>query len=129
MKPGIWIESPRSFDDIMAALPELLKAEGFGIVSTIDMQATFKAKLGEERPPYTIIGACKPNLAFKAVQAHPEIGLALPCNIAIYVDAAGGSHVGVVDPVAMIADGDAVLQELADAVDPAMRRVLAALEA
>lgn len=128
MKPGIWIESPRSFDDIMAALPDLLKAEGFGIVSTIDMQATFKAKLGEERPPYTIIGACKPNLAFKAVQAHPEIGLALPCNIAVYVDDAGGRHVGVVDPVAMIADGDAVLQELADAVDPAMRRVLAALE-
>lgn len=73
-----------SFDDALAHTTEVLAGQGFGIVSTIDVQATMKKKIGKDMRPYTILGACNPGFAYQAVCHDPEIGLLLPCNVIVY---------------------------------------------
>jgi uncharacterized protein (DUF302 family) len=77
-----------AFDDAIARTTEALKAQGFGIISDIDVSATLKAKLGVERPPYRILGACAPGYALKALDFDPHIGALLPCNVVVRHDAA-----------------------------------------
>jgi uncharacterized protein (DUF302 family) len=94
----------------------VLKEQGFGIVTELDIRATFKAKLDRDFRKYAILGACNPNLAFRALSSEPQVGLLLPCNVIIYEDADGaGSTVSVVDPMGMLGDieGDE-LQAVAD---------------
>lgn len=104
-----------------------LKAEGFGVLTEIDLAATLRAKLGAEHRPYVILGACNPTLANRAVGIDAEIGLLLPCNVVLR-EVDGGTRVSMIDPQAMfgVMEGDA-LQSIADDAEARLRRALAAL--
>lgn len=91
----------RPFQDTVARARDLLAKEGFGILCEIDIQAKMKEKLGKDMPPYLILGACAPPLAWKTLGAVPDVGVFLPCNVCVYVDAAGKTVVSAIDPDTM----------------------------
>lgn len=116
------------FDEALDTVTEELGKEGFGVLTEIDVQATLKKKLGEDMPPYRILGACNPPLAHQAITAVPEIGLLLPCNVLVREDDEGKVHVSFMDPgsVLGLVDNPAV-EPLAAQVKEKLERVLAAL--
>jgi uncharacterized protein (DUF302 family) len=118
-----------SFDDARARVTEALKAEGFGILTEIDIKATLKAKLDKEFRKYVILGACNPHLAHRALEGELGIGLLLPCNVCVWEEE-GGSVVSMARPDAMfqVVKNDAV-QPVADEADARLRRALAQLTA
>lgn len=91
------------YDEAVEKTKEALKQQGFGVLSEIDMKEKLKEKLDVDFKRYVILGACNPPLAYKALQAEPEIGLLLPCNVIVYETDAGQSVVSAVDPSAMLA--------------------------
>jgi len=80
-----------------------LAAEGFGVLTEIDVQATLKAKLGVDRPPYLILGACNPSLAKRTLEADAGIGVFLPCNVTVFQGEDGATYVQAIKPAAMFA--------------------------
>ena len=90
------------FDEAIERVTQELAKEGFGILTEIDVQATLKAKLDKDMPPYRILGACNPSLAHQAIEAEPEMGLLLPCNALVREDEQGKVHVSFMDPVAVL---------------------------
>lgn len=91
---------PLPFDDAIAAAERALAGEGFGVISRIDIQATFKAKIGVDFRPYTILGACNPKLAHEALQLEDKVGTMLPCNVVVQEVGPGRTEVAAIDPVA-----------------------------
>ena len=90
-----------SFVDAVERVRAELKEEGFGVLCEIDVQATLKAKLGIDRDRYVILGACNPPLAHRALEAEPELGTLLPCNVVVYVQD-GETHVSAIDAERML---------------------------
>lgn len=90
-----------SYEDGIARTREALKAQGFGVLTEIDIKKTLDAKLGAKTRDYIILGACNPKLAHQALQAEPGIGLLLPCNVVVAANDDGDAVVSAIDPVAM----------------------------
>jgi len=126
---GIGIETQMSAAEADVAVRAALAAEGFGILTEIDVATTLKEKLGVDRTPYRILGACNPALANKALGVDEHIGLLLPCNVIVY-ETASGSNVEAMEPMIMsqLVDDDAMDSIAAEARE-GLVRALAALEA
>jgi uncharacterized protein (DUF302 family) len=112
-----------SFDQALTKTIAALKAEGFGILSDIDVQQAMKEKLGAEMPPYRILGACNPPLAHQALQAVPDIGLLLPCNVIVREESPERVVVGFLDPQIMVnLVAKPEVKSVADAAEQRLRR-------
>ena len=116
-----------SFDDVIARVVDALKAEGFGVLTEIDVAATLKKKIDVDFRPYRILGACNPQMAHKALSAEDKIGVMLPCNV-IVQQTENGVEVAAVDPVAsMQAVENPGLADIAGPVKAALTRVVESL--
>lgn len=127
MTPGIRRDLTDSYDEVLARIPEALKAEGFGVLTDIDIAATFKAKLGVDFRRYKILGACNPTLAHQALQTMLEVGVMLPCNVVVYERDDGGTTVIAIDPMQTMATQHEELASLAEDVRSRLTRVVAQL--
>jgi uncharacterized protein (DUF302 family) len=128
---GLRVELPLSYDQAVDRTASALKSQGFGVLTTIDVQQTLKEKLDRNFRKYMILGACNPPLADRALHAELEIGLLLPCNVIVYELAPGRSAVVAMAPIAAlgIVGENAELQAVATEADSRLRSALTTLEA
>jgi uncharacterized protein (DUF302 family) len=120
---GTWRALRISFEAAAERLPQALQAEGFGVITQIDLQQTFKAKLGADFRRYRIFGACNPAFAFKAVEVDPRAGLLLPCNVVLFERDDGTAELGIIDPVQQLNAPSGPLAELAHEIGARLTRV------
>ena len=127
---GTSIQMKTDLATALTRTTEALKAQGFGVLTEIDVQATMKAKLDVDFRPYRILGACNPRIAHRALTAAPQIGLFLPCNVTVEQLDAETVQVSIVDPMAMLsAFALPELKPLADEAQALLDQVAAALRA
>jgi uncharacterized protein (DUF302 family) len=116
------------FDEALAKIPEALKAEGFGVLTEIDVQATLKKKLDVDFRRYRILGACNPPFAHRALQHSLDVGMLLPCNVIVYEADDRNTVVSAVDPMqTMAAQGDPAMRPIAEQVRQKLQRVIDSL--
>lgn len=99
---GFNVNVKGTMEQVVKKVTEALQTEGFGILTEIDVQATLKKKLNIDRKPYLILGACNPGYAHQALDAEPDIGLLLPCNVVVREENDGSIDVGFMDPEAVL---------------------------
>lgn len=122
---------PMPYDQAMSAVEDAFKTEGFGILTHIDVQATFKEKLNEEFRPFSIIGVCNPSLSHRLLTAEPRIGLLLPCKVTVEAAEDGHSIVRVINPQNLVVMGigdDPEIAQVADEAEARIRRAVQTLE-
>jgi uncharacterized protein (DUF302 family) len=125
---GFNVSVPGTLQQVEERVRAELQKEGFGVLTEIDVSATLNKKLGVEHRPYRILGACNPMLANQAIQADPDIGMLLPCNVVVREEENGSITVGFMDPVAVLSLVDrAGIEILAAEVRGKLERVRAAL--
>jgi uncharacterized protein (DUF302 family) len=118
-----------SYDHALVRVTEALQAEGFGVLTEIDVKATLQAKLGVDFRRYKILGACNPPFAHQALQAELAIGVMLPCNVVVYEDDDHRAVVAAIDPTRTVATlGNPTLTELAEAIRGKLEAALSRLE-
>lgn len=127
---GLRVSLNVPYEDAVVRATDALKAQGFGVLTTIDVQQTLRAKLGREFRKYVILGACNPPLASRALDAEIEVGLLLPCNVIVYETGPSSSVVAAMDPMAAlgIVGGNVELNQVALEADERLRGALAALD-
>ncbi len=112
------------YDDVLAKVPEVLKSEGFGVLTRIDVKATLKEKIGVDFRRYQILGACNPKYAHHALSTEPSVGVLLPCSVAVWEEEDGRVTVNMVDPMQTIAASDPRFTGVAGEVKAALARAL-----
>lgn len=125
---GTWRELGMSFDVAVERLPQALQTEGFGVITQIDLQQTFQAKLGVGFRRYRIFGACNPAFALKAVETDPRAGLLLPCNVVLFERDDGRAMLGIIDPVQQLNAPDGPLGDIAIELGKRLARVAQQLD-
>lgn len=126
MEHGMWKTLEAPFDEAVAKLPEALAAQGFGVVSEVDLGGTLRAKIQQDVGRYRIFGACNPKLAHEALTRDRGIGIMLPCNVVLHDTAEGKTVLGVIDPVAAVG-ADPRFAEFAAMVRERLAAVMAAM--
>ena len=99
---GLTVRLNKNFDEALTQVTAALKAEGFGVLTEIDVKETLKKKLDVDFRPYKILGACNPPLAYRALSAAPEVGLLLPCNVTVSYVEDQVTEVAIIDPLSML---------------------------
>jgi uncharacterized protein (DUF302 family) len=126
---GLHVQLKQPYEVALERVKTALKAEGFGVLTEIDVQDTFKKKINQDFRRYVILGACNPPLAHRALSADLDVGLLLPCNVIVYEVDPGQSMVGLVNPVAMASIfTDPVFTEIATDAQRRFERIAAALK-
>jgi len=126
---GFNVSIDATMEEAEAKVREALMAEGFGVLTEIDVQKVMKAKLDHDRTGYKILGACNPQLAKEAIEAEPDIGLLLPCNVLLREEDGGKVNVGFMDPIAVLGMVDNPhIGEVAPKVQEKLKKVAASLQ-
>ncbi len=129
---GFEIHLDLPYDETLERVAAALKSEGFGVLTRIDVQATLKEKLNQDFRPYSILGACNPPLAHRALSSDPRVGLMLPCNVTVEATANDKTLVRIADPAIMLQVGalseNPTLQQVADEARQRLERVIHQLE-
>jgi len=127
---GLKISVQMAFEDAVTRATDALKSQGFGILTTIDVKATLKAKLNRDFRKYVILGACNPPLADRALHAELEVGVLLPCNVIVYETSPSSSVVTAMAPLAAlgVVGENVALAQVACEADSRLRQALASIE-
>lgn len=127
---GLKVSLTCSYDEAIVRATDALKSQGFGVLTTIDVKQTLKTKLDRDFRQYTILGACNPPLAHRALEAELEVGLLLPCNVIVYETSPATSVVAAMAPLAAlgVVGENVALADVAREADGRLRRALASLE-